>query len=49
MAWLMIYGLLAATLLTLYIVPSLYAIIVETFGVKPITIPVVAESTSPLE
>lgn len=36
MAWLMIYGLLVATLLTLYIVPSLYAIVVETFGVQPI-------------
>ncbi|MEL6109643.1 MAG: efflux RND transporter permease subunit [Planctomycetota bacterium] len=36
MAWLMISGLLVATLLTLYIVPALYAIIVETFGVKPV-------------
>ncbi|MEM1227996.1 MAG: efflux RND transporter permease subunit [Planctomycetota bacterium] len=36
MAWLMIYGLLVATLLTLYIVPALYAIIVESFGVNPI-------------
>ncbi|MEM6472581.1 MAG: efflux RND transporter permease subunit, partial [Planctomycetota bacterium] len=36
MAWLMIYGLLVATLLTLYIVPALYAIIVETFHIKPV-------------
>ncbi|TWU02934.1 Nickel and cobalt resistance protein CnrA [Stieleria varia] len=42
MAWLMIYGLLVATLLTLYIVPALYAIIVETFGVKPIETPIAA-------
>ena len=36
MAWLMIFGLLVATLLTLYVVPALYAIIVETFRVRPI-------------
>ncbi|HBE66608.1 MAG TPA: AcrB/AcrD/AcrF family protein [Planctomycetaceae bacterium] len=36
MAWLMIFGLLVATLLTLYVVPALYAIIVETFGVQPV-------------
>lgn len=36
MAWLMIFGLIVATLLTLYIVPALYAIVVETFGIKPI-------------
>lgn len=36
MAWLMIYGLLVATALTLFIVPALYAIVVETFGVRPI-------------
>ncbi|KAA1262317.1 Multidrug export protein AcrF [Rubripirellula obstinata] len=36
MAWLMIFGLIVATLLTLYIVPALYAIIVETFGIHPI-------------
>ncbi len=39
MAWLMIFGLLVATLLTLYVVPALYAIAVETFRVKPIDIP----------
>ena len=36
LAWLMIYGLLVATLLTLFVVPALYAIIVETFRVKPV-------------
>ncbi|HCS54767.1 efflux RND transporter permease subunit [Rubinisphaera sp.] len=36
MAWLMIYGLLAATVLTLYIIPALYAILVETFRIRPI-------------
>lgn len=38
MAWLMIYGLMVATLLTLYIVPALYAIVVESFGVDPIAV-----------
>ena len=38
MSWLMIYGLMVATLLTLYIVPALYAIIVETFHVAPIEV-----------
>jgi len=37
MAWLMIFGLLLATFLTLYIVPALYAIVVETFRVSPIS------------
>ena len=36
MAWLMIYGLIVATLLTLYVVPALYAIIVETFRIQPL-------------
>ena len=36
LAWLMIFGLLVATLLTLFVVPALYAIICETFGVQPI-------------
>ncbi len=35
MSWLMIFGLMVATLLTLYVVPALYAILVETFKVKP--------------
>lgn len=39
MAWLMIYGLVVATVLTLYIVPTLYAIIVETFGISPVANP----------
>jgi multidrug efflux pump subunit AcrB len=36
MAWLMIFGLLVATVLTLVVVPALYAIFVETFGVRPL-------------
>jgi len=35
MAWCMISGLLVATLLTLLVVPALYAILVEHFGVQP--------------
>lgn len=35
MAWLMIFGLMVATLLTLYVVPALFTIIVETFGLRP--------------
>ena len=40
MAWLMIYGLIVATLLTLYVVPALYAIVVETLRVSPIEVEV---------
>ena len=36
MSWLMIFGLIVATLLTLVIVPALYAIFVENFGMKPV-------------
>lgn len=36
MSWLMIFGLTVATLLTLIVVPSLYAIFVENFKVSPI-------------
>ena len=36
MSWCMIFGLLVATVLTLLVVPALYAILVETFRVKPI-------------
>ncbi len=36
MAWLMIFGLMVATLLTLLIVPSLYAIFVENFKIAPV-------------
>lgn len=43
MSWCMIFGLLVATLLTLLVVPALYAILVETFRVKPIRV----ESASP--
>lgn len=34
MAWCMIFGLVVATLLTLLVVPALYAIMVEHFGVR---------------
>ena len=43
MAWLMIFGLIVATVLTLYVVPALYATIVETLRVKPIPAPAIAE------
>lgn len=36
LAWCMIFGLAAATLLTLFVVPALYAILVETFNVQPV-------------
>ena len=36
LAWLMIYGLLIATVLTPYVVPALYAIVVDTFGIQPL-------------
>ena len=35
MAWSMIFGLLVATLLTLLVVPAIYAIFVEHLRVKP--------------
>ncbi|MEM9702447.1 MAG: efflux RND transporter permease subunit, partial [Planctomycetota bacterium] len=38
LAWVMIFGLAIATLLTLFVVPALYAILVETFRVKPIAV-----------
>ncbi|MCC9606246.1 efflux RND transporter permease subunit [Blastopirellula sp. JC732] len=38
MAWLMIYGLMVATLLTLFVIPALYAVVIETFGVRPFSI-----------
>ncbi|TWU22103.1 Toluene efflux pump membrane transporter TtgH [Novipirellula galeiformis] len=38
LAWCMIVGLLLTTFLTLIVVPAFYAILVETFGVKPIAI-----------
>ena len=41
MAWLMIFGLIGATLLTLIVVPSLYAIFVVNFKVSPLPKPVV--------
>jgi len=38
MSWCMIYGLVVATLLTLLVVPALYAILVETFRVRPVVL-----------
>jgi len=38
LAWTMIFGLTVATLLTLLVVPAIYAILVETFGLKPIAV-----------
>ncbi len=38
MSWCMIYGLIVATLLTLLVVPALYALLVEVFHVKPVKI-----------
>ena len=38
LAWTMIFGLTMATLLTLLVVPAIYAILVETFGLKPIVV-----------
>lgn len=38
MAWAMIFGLTVATLLTLLVVPAMYAVFVETFGVKPVSV-----------
>ncbi len=39
MAWLMIFGLIVATVLTLVVVPALYAIFVETFRIRPLPAP----------
>lgn len=39
MAWSMIFGLIIATLLTLLVVPALYAFFVEVFRIKPVEIP----------
>jgi multidrug efflux pump subunit AcrB len=36
MAWLMIFGFIVATVLTLIIMPSLYAIFVDKFKMSPI-------------
>lgn len=38
LAWCMIVGLILTTFLTLFFIPALYAILVETFGVKPIPV-----------
>jgi multidrug efflux pump subunit AcrB len=36
LAWCMIVGLLFTTTLTLFVVPAIYAILVENFGVRPV-------------
>ncbi|MBT5020504.1 MAG: efflux RND transporter permease subunit, partial [Planctomicrobium sp.] len=38
MAWCMIFGLIIATLLTLLVVPALYAFFVEVFRTKPVQV-----------
>ncbi|MDA7980500.1 MAG: efflux RND transporter permease subunit [Pirellulales bacterium] len=38
LAWTMIFGLTVATLLTLLVVPAIYAILVETFRLKPVAV-----------
>jgi len=40
MSWSMIFGLAISTLLTLLVVPALYALFVELFGVKPVRLDV---------
>ena len=44
MAWCMIFGLVIATLLTLLVVPALYALFVETFGVRPVSLKTPSET-----
>ena len=39
MAWSMIYGLLVATLLTLLVVPAMYAVLAESFGIQMVSVP----------
>ena len=46
MSWLMIYGLIVATVLTLYIVPALFAIFIETFGIQPVSSPSIENSNA---
>ena len=38
LAWCMIVGLLLTTTMTMIFIPAFYAILVETFGVKPISV-----------
>jgi multidrug efflux pump subunit AcrB len=47
LAWLMIFGLMVATILTLIVVPSLYAIFVENFKISPIPMAMVRSKSSP--
>ena len=43
LAWCMIVGLAIATVLTLYAVPAIYAILVESFGIAPVRLESSAE------
>ena len=47
MAWLMIFGLMVATILTLIVVPSLYAIFVENFKMSPVPKALINTATNP--
>jgi multidrug efflux pump subunit AcrB len=47
LAWLMIFGLMVATILTLIVVPSLYAIFVENFKMSPIPKALVRSTSNP--
>lgn len=47
LAWCMIVGLLLTTVLTLFVVPAFYAILVETFGVSPVVLPAAETGTPP--
>ncbi|WP_168564833.1 efflux RND transporter permease subunit [Crateriforma spongiae] len=38
LAWCMISGLILTTFLTLYVLPALYAVLVETFGIRPVPV-----------
>jgi len=49
MAWLMIFGLMVATILTLIVVPSLYAIFVENFKIKPVRMAVQKTLPDPIK
>lgn len=44
LAWCMIVGLLFTTVLTLFFVPALYAVLVETFRVQPVRVELDGES-----
>lgn len=47
LAWTMIFGLTVATALTLLVVPAIYAILVESFGLQPIRVEPAATAKLP--